>query len=254
MKTMNYFAVSIMALALVAAPASAQSRKEKKEAKKEAWKQDQKQNLEEDALRHQLRMDSLRNAGKVAAQQAAKEEAARRQAEAEEKARQKRAEEEAALEEKAVEEPCSEYEYPSTEDLIRGHGIGVDRNQQFSIEKAKAYAINDLAQQISSKIESLMRLENQSWDQNEANNFAGQTKQEIELAAKQTTGYNVACRKTMTYTQNGVRMMKTYMVVEVSAERLLKAAYDALQKNDQTKIDQSFEEFHKDFKEHFQEL
>lgn len=71
---------------------------------------------------------------------------------------------------------------------------------------------------------------------------------------QQTTGYNIACRKTMTYSQGGVRLMKTYMVIEVNAEKVLKVAYDALQKNNQTKIEESFEDFHKDFKEHFQEL
>ncbi len=261
MKTIKLVAVAAMALALVAAPANAQSRKDKKAAKKANWEMEQQMQREEAQLRHKMKMDSLANVQKRAAEEeearkAAVEryEAERRAEEAEAKARQKRAEEAAALEEKAVEEPCSESDYPSTEDLIRGHGIGVDRNQQFSIEKAKAYAINDLASQISSKVESLLRLQNQSWDQNEANNFASQTKQEIEISVKQTISYNIACRKTMTYTQNGVRMMKTYISIEASAERILKAAYDTLQKNNQTKIEESFEEFHKDFKNHFQEL
>ena len=254
MKIQSMFAVAVMALAIVAMPVEAQSRKDKKAAKKEAWEREQRQQAEEDELRHQIRMDSIANAKKAAEQQAAKEEAERRAKEAEEKAKQKKAEEEAALQEVAHEEPCSEMDYPSTEVLMRGHGIGVDRNQQFSIEKAKGYAINDLAQQISSKVESLLRLQNQSWDQNESNNYAGMAKQEIEIAVQQTTGYNIACRKTMTYSQNNVRLMKTYMIIEVSAEKVLKAAYDVLQKNNQTKIEESFEDFHKDFKEHFQEL
>lgn len=252
-KFMLLATVVAMSFAL-AMPTQAQTHKDKKAAKKEAWEREQRQKAEEDELRHQMKMDSLANAKKVAEEKAAREEAERRAAEAEAKAKQKKAEEEAALQEVAHDEPCSEMDYPSTEDLLRGHGIGVDRNQQFSIEKARGYAINDLASQISSKVESLLRIQNQSWDQNESNNYAGLAKQEIEVAAKQTTGFNVACRKTVTYTQNNVRMMKTYMVIEVSAERLLKAAYDALQKNNQTKIEQSFEDFHKDFKEHFQEL
>lgn len=254
MKKILLFATVVAMSLAVAMPVNAQSRKDKKAAKKAQWEMEQQQQREEAELRHKLRMDSLANAQKVAEERAAKEEAERRAKEAEEKAKQKRAEEEAALQEVALDEPCSEMDYPSTEVLMRGHGIGVDRNQQFSVEKAKAYAINDLAQQISSKVESLMRLQNQSWDQNESNNYAGLAKQEIEIAAKQTLGYNVACRKTVTYSQNNVRMMKTYMVLEVSAEKLLKAAYDALQQNNQTKIEESFEDFHKDFKEHFKEL
>jgi len=254
MKKILFYATAVAMVLAMAMPMQAQSRKDKKAAKKEQWEREQRYKREEDELRHQQKMDSLANAKKVAEEKAAKEEAERRAKEAEEKAKQKKAEEEAALQEVAHEEPCSEMDYPSTEVLMRGHGIGVDRNQQFSIEKAKGYAINDLAQQISSKVESLLRLQNQSWDQNESNNYAGMAKQEIEIAVQQTTGYNIACRKTMTYSQNNVRLMKTYMIIEVSAEKVLKAAYDALQKNNQTKIEESFEDFHKDFKEHFQEL
>lgn len=254
MKIQSMFVVAAMALAIVAMPVEAQTRRDRKAAKKEAWEREQRQQAEEDELRHQIRMDSIANAQKVAAEKAAKEEADRRAREAEEKAKQKKAEEEAALQEVALDEPCSEMEYPSTEDLMRGHGIGVDRNQQFSVEKARGYAVNDLASQIASKVESLLRLQNQSKEQNESINYFGMAKQEIEIAVKQTTGYTIACRKTMTYTQNNVRLMKTYIVIEISSERLLKAAYDALQQNNQTQIEQSFEDFHRDFKEHFQEL
>ncbi len=252
-KTILFATVVAMALA-IAVPTQAQSLKDKREAKKENWQREQRQSAEEDELRHQMRMDSLANAKRIADEKAEKAEAERRNREAEERARQKKAEEEAGLQEVEHVEPCSEIDFPSTEDIIRGHGIGIDRNQQFSIEKARVYAVNDLASQISSKVESLTRIQGQSWDQNEMNNYAGTVNQEIQMAVKQTTGFAVACRKTMTYTQNGVRMMKTYMVVEISAERVLKAAYDALQKNDQTRIDESFEQFHKDFKEHFNEL
>ena len=254
MKKFMLFATVVAMSLAVAMPVNAQSRKDKKAAKKAQWELEQKQQREEAELRHQLRMDSIANAKKVAEQKAAKEEADRRAKEAEEKAKQKKAEEEAALQEVAIDEPCSEVEYPSTEDMMRGHGIGIDRNQQFSIDKARGYAINELASQISSKIESLMRLENQSWDQNENSNYAGRAKQEIEIAVKQTTGYVVACRKTVSFTEGGARKMKTYMVVEISTERVLKAAYDALQQDNKTKIEQSFEDFHKDFKEHFKEL
>lgn len=252
MKKSIFFATVVaMAFAMVM-PAKAQSLKEKKQAKKENWQREQRQKAEEDELRHQLHMDSIANAKKIADEKAAKAEAERRNREAEERARQKKAEEEAALQEVEHVEPCSDLE--TTVEMIRGRGVGTDRNQQFSVEKARAYAVNELASEISSKVESLMRIQNMSKDVDEMNNFAAMSKQEIEMAVKQTTGFSIACRKTMTFTQNGVRMMKTYMVVEISAERVLKAAYDALMQNNQTKIDETFDEFHKDFKEHFSEL
>ena len=72
--------LAMMALAIVALPATAQSRKDKKAAKKAEWEMQQQQKAEEAALLHQMKMDSIRDA--QAAREAAKAEAeAKRKAE-----------------------------------------------------------------------------------------------------------------------------------------------------------------------------
>ena len=50
--------IALMALAIVAVPATAQTRKDKKAAEKAQWEQEQKFAAEEAALRHQLKMDT----------------------------------------------------------------------------------------------------------------------------------------------------------------------------------------------------
>lgn len=80
MKHINLLA-GVLALALVATPALAQSRKDKKAAQKAAWEMEQQQKQEEAALKHQMRMDSIRAAQEE--QKAAKEKERRLAAEAE---------------------------------------------------------------------------------------------------------------------------------------------------------------------------
>ena len=60
MKKSILFLVVTLVLSVLSTPIQAQSRKDKKAAKKAAWEQKQQQEAEEAALKHQLRMDSIR--------------------------------------------------------------------------------------------------------------------------------------------------------------------------------------------------
>ena len=150
-----------------------------------------------------------------------------------------------------VNDPCPYEKFPSTKELLRGHGVGIDRNQQFSVEKARAHAINDLASQIATTVDAVMQMTDESWDTNTTSNYAGHALQEIKTAVSQTTGYNIACRKTVTYTENGARMMKTYMVVELGTEKAAKTVYETLSNDPKVQIDQSYEDFLKTFEAQF---
>lgn len=68
--------LAMMALAIVALPATAQSRKDKKAAKKAEWEMQQQQKAEEAALLHQMKMDSIRAVQE--AREAAKADAERK--------------------------------------------------------------------------------------------------------------------------------------------------------------------------------
>ena len=67
----------------------------------------------------------------------------------------------------------------------------------------------------------------------------------------QATGFRVACRKTTTYVQNGERIFKTYMVIELGEDQLLKPIYEGIQKDDELKIDGDYQSFKKEFDDHF---
>lgn len=250
MKATNFLAILIMALVMVSIPAQAQKLKDKREAKKEAWDARQQFIKDSTAIANQQRLDEMRNAQKVAADKAAKEEAERRQREADAREKQRKAEAEAALQEKDYDEPCSDY--ISTDNTIYGKGSGEDFEQQMSAELARSAALEELASQISTKVQSMVL----NYKKSLRSNLKRESVRRIEgmtmTAVDQATGYRIACRKTRTYVQDGERLFKTYMVVEINEDMLLKPLYDGIQKDDELKIDDSYQSFKKDFDEHFQ--
>lgn len=249
MKKMMFMAALAAALMMTAMPAEAQTRKDKKAAKKENWEMQQQQQREEAELRHQLRMDSIRNAQKAAADKAAREEADRRQAEAEAKAKQKRAEEAAALQEVEFNEPCTGFE--SDADMIRGRGIGEDLDHQFSVDLARTSALENMASQISTKVQALLSRNRKQAKKGLSRESLQKAEDMVQTEVDQTTGYRVACTKTMTFTENGQRVFKTYMVVEAGASQLLKPLYDGLQQEEDLQLDMNFNEFKQQFDQHF---
>ena len=237
-----------MSLAM-AMPAQAQTRKEKKQAQKEQWEREQRQQAEEDELRHKLRMDSIRNAGKVAAEKEAKAEAERRTAEAEAKAAQKKAEEAAALQEKEFNEPCDDY--MSTADVIYGRGTGEDFEQQLSADIARTAALEQLASQLSTKVQAMVtnyrKQARKNTKRESISRIEGLTVTEVD----QAVGYRIACHKTKTYVQDGERLFKTYMVVELNEDILLSNIYKKLQQDPELNVDASYNQFKQEFDDNF---
>ncbi len=248
MKKMMFMA-ALAAAMLAVMPTEAQTRKDKKAAKKEQWEMKQQQEREEAELRHRLRMDSIANAQKAAADKAAREEADRRQAEAEAKAKQKKAEEAAALQEVEFNEPCQDY--LSDMEVIRGRGIGEDLDHQFSVDLARTSALENMASQISTKVQALLSRNRKQAKKGVSRESLQKAEDMVMTEVDQTTGYRVACSKTMTFTENGQRVFKTYMVVEAGASQLLKPLYDGLQKEEDLQLDMNFDEFKQQFDQRF---
>ena len=195
--------LAFMAMAMVAVPATAQTRKDKKAAEKAQWEQQQKFAAEEAALRHQIRMDSIANAKRVEEEQAAAA-AAKAKAEADAKAAQ----------EVEVSEPCEEYY--STKDLIRGRGVAESPIQQVAMAQARVLAVEEFAAQVQTTVQSVA-----------TNNMAalsGEDGMEVKVLfnnktkniVDQTTGFRIVCRKTTTSMKNGTKIYRHYMVVELA--------------------------------------
>ena len=249
MKTTKLLAIAVMALAMVAAPATAQTRKDKKAAQKEKWEMEQRQQREEAELRHQMRMDSIANSKKAADERAAKAEAERREREAEERARQKKAEEQAGLIEQDFEEPCSEF--TSTIDMLRGFGTGEDLDHQFSSDIARTAALENMASQISTNLKSMLTRNRKQAKNGVSRGSLQKTEDMVVTEIEQTLNYRVACKKTRTFTENGVRVFKTYMVVEMPADGLLKSIFNSMQQDEELYMDMDFDEFKKEFNQNF---
>jgi hypothetical protein len=249
MKKIMLFATIVAMSMAVAMPAQAQTRKEKKAAKHDQWEMRQQFIKDSTERANKAKLDAMDNAQKMAEEKAAREEADRRAKEAEEKARQKKAERDAALQEKEFNEPCMEFE--STATLIRARGIGEDLEQQMSVEIARSAAIEELGSQISTKVQALMMNYKKSLTQNRKRESLRRVEGLTMTEVDQATGYRVACRKTTTFEENGERVFKTYIVIELGEDQLLKPIYDSIQKDEELKVDADYQAFKQEFDEHF---
>ena len=232
--------LALMALAIVAVPTTAQTRKERKAAEKAKWEQQQQFDAEEAALRHQIRMDSIANAKRVEEEKAA-EAAARAKARAEAQAAQ----------EVEVSEPCSELYTTAT--LIRGRGIGEDYDQQMAVELARSAALEEMASQINTSVQAIVS----NYKKTMRVNLTRESKQRMEgmtlTAVEQSTGYRIACRKTTSYVLNGEKLFKHYMVVEVARDELLEPIYKGIQEDEELSLDMDYQKFAEEFDKNCQQ-
>ncbi len=232
--------LTLMALAIVAVPATAQTRKERKAAEKAKWEQQQQFDAEEAALRHQIRMDSIANAKRVEEEKAA-EAAARAKARAEAQAAQ----------EVEVSEPCSDLLTTAT--LIRGRGIGEDYDQQMAVELARSAALEEMASQINTSVQAIVS----NYKKTMRINLTRESKQRMEgmtlTAVDQATGYRIACRKTTSYVLNGEKLFKHYMVVEVAKDELLEPIYEGIQEDEELQLDMDYQKFAEEFDKNLQQ-
>ena len=246
MKATTFFAVAVMALAMVAMPANAQTRKEKKAAQKEAWEREQRQKAEEDELRHKLRMDSIANAQKVAAEQAAKAEAERRAAEA-------KAEKEAKRARKTVILPCKGKEFRSDDTKLRAYasreGLDTDAAQQAAYISAR----KELAGMIEVSIQSLstdyLNGQEKVKTKDQERKLESLTMQSIERAINMAAPI---CEEYESYTDNDDNeVFVCYVVMEIDREAALKSLHKNLSKDAGDAIQSDYERFKEEFKEHF---
>jgi len=230
--------LALMAMAIVAVPATAQTRKDKKAAEKAQWEQQQKFAAEEAALRHQIRMDSIANAKRVAEEQAAAA-AAKAKAEADAKAAQ----------EVEVSEPCEEYY--STKDLIRGRGVAESPIQQVAMSQARTLAVQEFASQVQTTVQAVATNNTAALSGADDMDVQVLFNDKVKTIVDQTTGYRIVCRKTTTFMKSGTKIYRHYMVVELDMETILKPLYDEIQKDQATKLELSLEEFSEEFEKHF---
>ena len=250
--------LALMAMAIVAIPATAQTRKEKKAAEKAQWEQKQQFAAEEAALRHQMKMDSLANAQKVAEEQrrAAEAQAAADKAAAEAKAK---AEAEAkAAQEITFNEPCMEA--GSTETYIRARGIAESLQHQSARTKAQSTALRDLASKINISVKSLLKsyikdeFTDMMTDDTSATGMYVEEKMQnmIKQVVDQNLSYSTFCEETKTYMKNNRKVYKCYMTLQTDKDAVLKPVFDEIHNDQKLQLDMDYNEFKEEFDKEFE--
>lgn len=237
MKKNILFLIVVFMLSIVVTPVVAQSRKDKKAVKKANWEMEQQHKREEAELLHKMRMDSIVNAKKVAEEKLRAEE---------EKAKQEAINK--AAQEVEVIEPCSDY-YTTTE-FIRAKGIGEDFDQQFAVDIARSAALNEMASQINTTVQSLFNKHNKSSNKQgkvRSRESISRSEQMIETRVSQETGFRVVCRKVTSFIEDGAKIYKAYVVVEIGTDEILKSLYQDIQKDAELEVDVDYQKFKEEF-------
>ena len=240
MKKSILFLVVTLVLSVLSTPIQAQSRKDKKAAKKAAWEQKQQQEAEEAALKHQLRMDSIRAIQEE--RDAAKAREAKLAAEAE-------AEREAAKAEEAYLKPCWEAD---TDEYFTAH---VQRKMKLNQMTLQGTALLRLAQQqMRQKIEAAYKgVVRDYMDQMELDEkpsvaahieSAGEAVIQKFVAATKET-----CRKSTRPDASGE--VTVYLSIRVDKKELTDELVNKLSEEEETKIRTNEYKFRQQTAHHF---
>ncbi len=224
-KFMLFATVVAMSMAL-AMPVQAQTRKEKKAAQKEAWEREQRQKAEEDALRHQMRMDSLKNAQAEQAAAAAKAKAdqAKRDAEAEIIRQQQM----------VAEMPCQTYD-----DAEWFYATGVKRFKPNQINLTPTALLRSTRQQLLQKLQGkYQQVIDDYFDQMETED-GEYARQHIESAGRQVINQLInetyeVCRK-QTQLPDSEGFLTMYMAIKVSKKEVVEKTVDKISEEQEMK-------------------
>lgn len=250
MKKIMLLATMVAMSLVLAMPAQAQTRKDKKAAQKEAWEARQQFIKDSTERANKAKLDAMDRANQATAAQAAREEAASREKEAADKAKQEQAEKDAALQLVEYNEPCSNEDWPSTASILRGRGVGEELDQQNSIDEARQSAIKELASEISTKVQDLISRDRQSKKANNKRTSLVGIMSKTVTEVEETTGFMMACCKTTTFYEDGVRVFKTFYIAEIPADKVLKNVFNGIQEEGEL-LDMNYNEFKQEFNRRF---
>lgn len=138
-------------------------------------------------------------------------------------------------------EPCEDY-YSDTV-VLRARGVAEDYEQQLAAEMARAAAVDELSQQISSAVQSMLTNYKKSVRVNLSRESCRRVEGMVAIAVDECTGFRVVCRQTQRYQQNGVNLYKHYIVIEVDTKEILKPVFDQIQEDEELKLDLDYENF-----------
>lgn len=227
--------LAMMALAIVALPATAQSRKDKKAAKKAEWEMQQKQKAEEAALLHQMKMDSIRDA--QAAREAAK-------AEAEAKKAAEKAEQDYLNSTQTYKLPCWE---PDTKEYFTAQVQRVMPLNQVTMQATALLRLakQQMQQKIAGAYKQVIRDYMDQMDLDDKFTAASHIESAGEMVINQiVNNTEESCREMTRPDASG--QVTLYLAIKVSKENLVKEILNNIPEKEKKEVLTNEEEFRKE--------
>lgn len=252
MKMTQILAVAVLAIAMVAVPTQAQTRKDKKAAQKEMWEQQQRQQQEEAALLHQIKMDSIRNAQKAQAEAAKQAELDAQKAREKAEAEQIAAEKAAKKVRKTVNRLCSGAQYRSDEYKLRAtanrEGLDMDAAQQAALSSAR----QNMAQSIESTVQSLTSDYLKTLGKTKSLDQERKLEQLVMNSVnRQINMAQIICEEYESYyNDDNMEVYSCYITIEIDKESALSATFNGIQKEDADVIQNDYDKFKEEFNQH----
>jgi len=148
--------------------------------------------------------------------------------------------------------PCSGPDFFTNNKYFRANSIGESLDQVVSKKKALSNARADLAASVKVLIESVVDNYVKSSEMNNVEQveerFEGLNR---EIIKEELVGIKTICEK-LTKTSTG--KFKTYIAIELSAQKLVEKFHDRMMKDDLIKIDYDYEKFKKTFEDEMNSL
>lgn len=227
--------LAMMALAIVALPATAQSRKDKKAAKKAEWEMQQQQKAEEAALLHQMKMDSIRDA--QAAREAAK-------AEAEAKKAAEKAEQDYLNSTQTYKLPCWE---PDTKEYFTAQVQRVMPLNQVTMQATALLRLakQQMQQKIAGAYKQVIRDYMDQMDLDDKFTAASHIESAGEMVINQiVNNTEESCREMTRPDASG--QVTLYLAIKVSKENLVKEILNNIPEKEKKEVLTNEEEFRKE--------
>ena len=227
--------LALMAMAIVAVPATSQTRKEKKAAKKAEWEMQQQQKAEEAALLHQMKMDSIRDA--QAAREAAK-------AEAEAKRAAEKAEQEYLKSAQTYKLPCWE---PDTKEYFTAQVQRVMPLNQVTIQSTALLRLakQQMQQKIAGAYKQVIRDYMDQMDLDDKFTAASHIESAGEMIINQiVNNTEESCREMTRPDASG--QVTLYLAIKVSKENLVKEILNNIPEKEKKEVLTNEEEFRKE--------
>ena len=230
MKKLFFYATVVAMSLVVAMPANAQSRKDKKEAKKANWEMQQQQQREEAELRHQMKMDSIKNAQKE------KDEAKAKAAAAEAAAAKAAAEEAQHAKQTMVGTmPCQHYD-----DADWFYATGVRRFDLKKINTTPAALLRSTQRQLLDKLQGKYKQVTQNYFDQMDTEDGDYAREHIESAGMMVIQQMVnetyeVCRQQTQY-PDAEGKYTMYMAIKVSKKELLEKVVTEISKDQELQV------------------